>query len=535
MKTKIWKVLNAAVFAGFFMMILFTIACDKKESPQPEQEPQVQQIQQPIPEKKIVLNSPLADIGWHEKDPVSLKSQIQRFFDRAQVEPVDNPIALIQPHAGYVYSGQTAAYGLKSLGKNYKRVIVIGPSHRVAMNEIFSVPNVTHFATELGETEIDTEFVGQLLKYSIFQNILSAHQHEHSVHIHIPLLQYKLGDFKLVPIVAGSCSIETIKKAAAILRGMVDSQTLVIASSDFTHYGPNFNYVPFTTDVPEQIKKLDMGSYEHIAALDAEGFLDYKQRTGATICGAVPIALLLSMLEDNTSVKLLNYDTSGRLTGDFRNSVSYLSAVFSGEWPQQKPVDILEGTLSEQDKRNLLTMARKAILYQLQNKRVPSPSDLGVPISDAMKERRAAFVTIKTPVEIYGRTELQLRGCIGEIFPRVPLYQSVISNAVNASQNDPRFRALQMAEYNDIVIEISALTVPKPVARYDEIRVGIDGVVLNKTGRSSVFLPQVAPEQGWNLEEMLTQLSRKAGLPGDAWREGAEFLVYQAEVFGEEK
>lgn len=533
MKTKISKVLNASVF---IVMILFTAACDKKESQQPEQEPRVQeQITPPIPERKIAVNSPLADIGWHEKDPAALKSQIQSFFDKAQVEPDENVIALIQPHAGYVYSGQTAAYGLKSIGTNYKRIIVIGPSHRVAMNEVFSVPDVTHFGTPFGETEIDTEFVGQLLKHSVFQNILSAHQHEHSVHIHIPFLQYKLGDFKLVPIVAGSCSLETIKKAASILRGMVDSQTLVIASSDFTHYGPNFNYVPFTTDVPEQIEKLDMGAYEHIAALDAEGFLDYKQRTGATICGAVPIALLISMLQDNTAVKLLNYDTSGRLTGDFRNSVSYLSAAFSGKWPQKSSVEISAETLSRQDKQNLLTMARKAILYQLENKKVPSRSDLGVPISKAMKELRAAFVTIKTPVEMYGRTELQLRGCIGEIFPRVPLYESVISNAVNASQNDPRFRPLQMAEYNDIVIEISALTVPKPVARYDEIRVGIDGVVLNKNRRSSVFLPQVATEQGWDLEEMLTQLARKAGLPGDAWREGAEFLVYQAEVFGEEK
>jgi AMMECR1 domain-containing protein len=75
--------------------------------------------------------------------------------------------------------------------------------------------------------------------------------------------------------------------------------------------------------------------------------------------------------------------------------------------------------------------------------------------------------------------------------------------------------------------------VPEPVSSPDEIRIGIDGVVLNKDGRSAVFLPQVAPEQGWALNQTLTQLSLKAGLPGDAWKEGASLLVFQAVVFGE--
>ncbi|MHC4734227.1 MAG: AMMECR1 domain-containing protein, partial [Planctomycetota bacterium] len=86
-----------------------------------------------------------------------------------------------------------------------------------------------------------------------------------------------------------------------------------------------------------------------------------------------------------------------------------------------------------------------------------------------------------------------------------------------------------------ITIEISALTAPKPIASPDEIRIGIDGVVLNKEGRSAVFLPQVAPEQGWDLNQMLTNLSLKAGLTGDAWKKGASFLVFQAVVFGEER
>jgi AmmeMemoRadiSam system protein A len=144
-----------------------------------------------------------------------------------------------------------------------------------------------------------------------------------------------------------------------------------------------------------------------------------------------------------------------------------------------------------------------------------------------MKQTRAAFVTLKQ--------NSQLRGCIGEIFPRQPLYMSVISNAINAAVNDRRFPPVTKDQCDSLDIEISALTVPAPIALSDQIRIGVDGVVLRKNGYSAVFLPQVAPEQHWNLEQMLTQLSLKAGLPADAWKQGASFLVFQAEVFGEDR
>jgi AmmeMemoRadiSam system protein A len=142
-----------------------------------------------------------------------------------------------------------------------------------------------------------------------------------------------------------------------------------------------------------------------------------------------------------------------------------------------------------------------------------------------MRPIRAAFVTLKK--------DSLLRGCIGDIFPQRPLYKSVILNAIHACVNDRRFVPVSPDECNDITIEISALTPPAPVESSSDIRIGIDGVVLNKDGHSAVFLPQVAPEQGWNLDQTLTHLSQKAGLPAEAWKEGASFLVFQAVVFGE--
>ncbi|MBA7622001.1 hypothetical protein ES703_29372 [subsurface metagenome] len=478
---------------------------------------------------KVVLRSRLAEAGWYTADANALNKQIEGFFQKAQVKPIDNVIALILPHAGYAYSGQTAVMGLKTTVKKYKRIVVIGPSHRIPMEEMLSVPRVTHYETPLGQIPLDVEFINKLLKYSLFQNVPQAHKYEHSVQIELPLLQYSQKDFELVPIVAGKCSLQTITKAGTILRSLVDAETLLVASSDFVHYGRRHGYVPFTENIPENIKQVDMGAYEYIAKLDSKGFLEYKYKTGATICGSIPIAILLSTLGGPVKADLINYVTSGELTGDFTNSVSYLSVAFSGAWqncPEIEP-QASAPELTDEDKKELLSLARKTIVYALRNRRVPQASELGVTISDAMRCPHAAFVTLKK--------NSQLRGCIGDIFPQRPLYKSVILNAINACVNDKRFPAVAEAECKDITIEISALTAPKPVGSPGDIRTGIDGVVLNKEGHSAVFLPQVAPEQGWDVSQMLTRLSLKAGLPEDAWKEGASFLVFQAVVFGEEE
>ncbi len=478
---------------------------------------------------RVVFRSVLAQRGWYSANANELKKRIETLYQKAEVESIDNVIALILPHAGYQYSGQTAVCGLKTTGKKYKRIVIIGPSHSLPMEEILSVPRVTHYQTPLGQVPLDVEFINELLKYPMFQNVPQAHKYEHSVQIEVPLLQYNREDFKIVPIVAGGCSLETVTKAGAILRSLVDSETLVIASSDFVHYGPIYGYVPFSENIPEQIKKLDMGAYEYIAHLDGKGFLSYKHKTGALICGYIPITILLSMFDEDVKADLVRYATSGELMGDFTNSVSYLSVAFSGAWanqPQAEP-QANNPELTEEDKEQLLILARKTIVYALQNHRFPQESELGVTISDAMRCPRAAFVTLKK--------DSQLRGCIGDVFPQRPLYKSVILNTINACFNDRRFPQVTEEECEDITIEISALTVPEPISSSDEIRIGIDGIVLSKDGNSALFLPQVAPEQGWDVDRTLTQLSLKAQLPPDAWRQGASFMVFQAIVFGEEQ
>jgi AmmeMemoRadiSam system protein A len=142
-----------------------------------------------------------------------------------------------------------------------------------------------------------------------------------------------------------------------------------------------------------------------------------------------------------------------------------------------------------------------------------------------MKGISGSFVTLKK--------KGALRGCIGEIFPVRPLNRSVFLNALSAAFRDHRFPPLQDEELDEVEIEISVLTRPRPIQTVDEIELGRHGIVLERGNHRAVFLPQVAPEQGWTLEEALAHLSVKAGLDPNGWREGTQFQVFEANVFCE--
>ena len=465
---------------------------------------------------------------WYPDDAETLGAQMRRLLESAQAEPLPDAIALILPHAGFQYSGRTAAAGVKAAaGRGYTRLVVLGPSHAVDMPGCLSVPRATHAATPLGEIPLDEAFIERLLEAPFVREIPEANTREHSTQMALPPLQAARGGFRLVPVVVGQCSEDTRLKAAALLRRLMDDDTLVVVSSDFTHYGPNYNYLPFRDDIPARLEQLDRGAFEAIQSLDFRRFLDYCRTTGATICGREPIAILLAMLAPGTRAAQVAYATSGGITGDYSNSVSYLAVAFRGRWePAAATASSAATEFGPDARRALLALARAALLDHLRHDRVPQPADLGLPPDAAMQKPRGVFVTLRRA----GR----LRGCIGSIFPHQPLDRAVIANAIHAGVDDWRFTPVTAEECGALTIEISVLTPPVPVDGPEAIRVGTDGVVLSKQGRSAVFLPQVATEQGWDRAQLLTELARKAGLPPDAWREGSSFHVFQAEVFGED-
>jgi AmmeMemoRadiSam system protein B/AmmeMemoRadiSam system protein A len=482
--------------------------------------------------KTNVMVSPLAG-RWFPAGADDLKRMIAGLQPVPKPAPVAGVCAVLVPHAGYQYSGKVACQVYARLdAAAYDRVVVLGPSHSVGLPGRVSVPDAAVLETPLGRMTVDAAFVAALRKSPQVVCEPRAHLQEHSDQIQVPLLQSFFGDrIRIVTLVVGQMDPAASRSFAGVLRPLLDARTLVVVSSDFTHHGPNFGYVPFSTNVLAQIDRLDHRVFAPIAAVDAGGFREVMEQTQATVCGHNPIAVLLDLLPAGAKGVEVAYDTSGRMLNDGENSVSYLGAVFTGDWrTAQPPVAAAAGAagaaaLDAADRAQLLKLARATLEFAVRHGRTPDVGTIGVTIRPGMKQVMGGFVTLNKNHE--------LRGCIGEIFPRREIWKVVQEQVVNAAMQDPRFDPVSASELKDIQIDISALTPPRPVASHQEIVIGRHGMTLSKHGRSAVFLPQVATEQGWDLATTLSHLARKAGLPADAWKQGAEFTVFEAQVFHE--
>ncbi len=273
--------------------------------------------------------SPIAG-SWYPGNPQKLEEVVNNFLDRAAVAlPEGKPLAVIAPHAGIQFSGGAAAFAYKALRKrDFKRFIIIGPSHRTYFRGI-AVSGEDSYETPLGRVMVDEISSNELSKHSVFKGPKDAELAEHSLEMQLPFLQVLFDDFSIIPLVAGEMSNTDYEQAADILNPYLDEETAVVISSDFTHYGLSFGYTPFKDNVKENLEKLDCDAINKIISKDFQGFLDYVGKTGATICGLRPIGLLLKMLPENARGKLLKYTTSGEMMQDYTDSVSYASIVFT--------------------------------------------------------------------------------------------------------------------------------------------------------------------------------------------------------------
>ena len=465
--------------------------------------------------------------SWYPGSRAALEAQVDGFFAAAKVKELPGKVVgIVSPHAGYRYSGQCAAYGYKALKPgDCDVVVVMAPSHRMAFRGA-SVLDVDAYKTPLGLVPTDREACESLRKSPLFSNVPQAHAMEHSLEIQLPFLQRRLGEFKLVPIVIGRFGTGDFPTAATAIRDSVAGRrALFVASSDFTHYGARFGYRPFTDDVQERLKKLDMGAVDYILAKDMGGFVDYKERTGITCCGWQPIATLIAISEDTWRPELLHYYTSGQMTGDWDSSVSYVSLVFTtpAEAAQAPAQD--EG-LTKQEQQTLLRLARETLESYVRHGKEPEVDPKKLGLTPRLVEKCGVFVTLKSR----GR----LRGCIGHIVGRLPLYQGVIVNAVNSAARDSRFSPVKPEELEDIEVEVSVLTPFREVSGPEGFVPGKHGIYIKKGRHSAVYLPQVAADQGWDRAETLTHLCQKAGLSRDEWqRPGMEFFVCTGQAFGE--
>jgi MEMO1 family protein len=464
---------------------------------------------------------------WYPRERAELAKSIDDLLGRAAStqsagQIAGTPIALICPHAGYRYSAPVMAAAYANLrGCTYKRVIVLAFSHRHAgeYHGIDVPKNLTAYATPLGEVRIDRATCDRLLGNRLFTSDPARDGGEHSLELQLPFLQQALKDFTLVPLLVGQMSERDYAEAARAISACRDDQTLLVASSDFTHFGPRFAYQPFKDDLANKLRELADQSAAPLLRADYDGFVAHLTKTDDTICGQGPIRLLLRTLAMGGGAEGVRagFDTSGHITGDWTSSVTYQSFVFA-----RRP-----GTLGKAERAECLRIARQTVAAFLRKEAAPKLDADKLPAK--LRADGACFVTLQNHGE--------LRGCIGNMVADGPLYESVIRDATLACQ-DSRFvdHPVTAAELDQLHIEISYLTPMKKVASFDEIVIGRHGLHISLGGQRGVLLPQVAYEYGWTREEFLTQVCHKAGLPPDAWkRPQAELHSFEAEVFGEPK
>lgn len=465
---------------------------------------------------------------WYPADAAGLRRMLDGFF--APLPPPEKGVrvrGIVAPHAGYAYSGRCAAkaYAALSPDQGIRRVILMGSSHRSGFYGA-CVADYEAWATPLGRVAVDLEACRALARERRFASDRELMLREHSLENQLPFLQRALGDgFRIVPILFGSLRREDFAAVAEAIAPLVDDSSLLVASSDLTHFGEGFGYTPFRRNLAANLEKLDKGFIDPILRLDFARLADYRERTGITACGFVPIGVLIRLLEkQGVQARLADYARSGDLNGDYSTSVSYGAILFfSGA------AATAADRLDNDEKKLLLELARATLRDRFQGGTTAAGASARCAFHPRLTRQAGVFVTL--------RERSELRGCIGSIVGVEPLWQGVAANALRAAFADPRFEPLAARELDAVDIEISVMTPLQPARDWRSVRLGTDGVVIRDGGAQAVFLPQVAAETGWRLEEFLGQLCLKAGLPRDAFRtsRAMQFFVFQAQVFGEKE
>lgn len=239
---------------------------------------------------------------------------------------------IVSPHAGYSFSGPGAAWAFKEIAESSfpDLFVLLGLSHSGFPTCI----SLEDWETPFGIVKNDGEFGKSLAGKGISINE-NAHSREHSIEVQLPFLQFvnrnRLDDIRICPIIASEdmgCG-EIAERIADALKD-AKKRAIIIASSDFTHYGFSYGYVPFTANIRENMYKLDKGAIEQIIKLSSSQFLNYTDKTGATICGRYPIAVCIEAckLLGAKKARLLQYYTSGDVIGDYGSAVGYGSLAF---------------------------------------------------------------------------------------------------------------------------------------------------------------------------------------------------------------
>jgi AmmeMemoRadiSam system protein B/AmmeMemoRadiSam system protein A len=472
------------------------------------------------PEK--IDRQPAVAGSFYPSSKEELTSLLSGYFNLTKRTTMEQPVAVIVPHAGYIFSGLVDATVFSQIDRDreFKHVFIIGSSHTMFFSGA-SIYTQGDYITPLGTVPVDKLGSELVAKNNILNNNMQPHISEHAIEVELPFLQYWLTrPFKIIPIIIGGESKETCSKLARILEPYFTGENLFVISTDFSHY-PSY----------DDAVRSDHAMASAVVANSIDKFMQTKAQfeNGSVanevtaMCGWTSVLTLLNITNDRSGFTYhdIIYRNSGDSPyGEKDRVVGYVGICVTKE--DRKANDSLF-TVSRMAEMELLKIARNTITDYIQNGSYPVVDESN--ISRELLTNAGAFVTLKKHGE--------LRGCIGHFEAEKPLYKTVQAMAVAAATQDPRFIPVTYGEIPDLEIEISVLTPLKKINSIDEIVLGRDGIYIKKGMHGGTFLPQVYDETGWTKEEFLGHCARdKAMIGWDGWKD-ADIYTYQALIFSE--
>jgi AmmeMemoRadiSam system protein B/AmmeMemoRadiSam system protein A len=443
-----------------------------------------------------VIRKPAVSGSFYPAQRDALERQLTLFLSEAGNTPHAGdplPKAIIGPHAGYVYSGPVAARAYRRLAAargRISRVVLIGPSHHLAFRGLAADASDA-WETPYGTVALDTEAITRLRQLPMVAQFDAAHQREHALEVHVPFLQHVLGDFRLVPIVAGDAPPDAVAALFDAVWG--GPETLIVVSTDLSHY-------------------LDYAACRSLDARTAEAIERFDDAVigSAEACGQVPTRGLLRVARRRgMAIERLDLRNSADTAGSRERVVGYgawalYDAPANGMTQQADP----ERAAIEALGPTLIELVRGGIAIGFSTGE-PAQVIVGATLPALLAAPGAAFVTL--------RRNGQLRGCIGSPMARRSLADDVVEHAFNAAFRDPRFPKLLVLELAGLDLSVSVLTPPETIQFDNEadlltqLRPGVDGLIIEDAGRRSLFLPAVWEEIS-DKHQFIGALKVKAGL-----------------------
>ena len=441
---------------------------------------------------------------FYPAEPDALRALIADQRKRARPDGGVAPKLVVAPHAGIVYSGAVAATAFGPWARAPdppRRIVIVGPAHRVAFRGI-AVHPAARWRTPLGEAPVTAIAHAGLARVRGVFIDARPFAGEHSLEMHLVMLQAMLpAPFEIVPLLVGDADPRDVAEALRVAWG--GPETGIAVSSDLSHFLERGAAETIDADTARRIETLDAASLE-----------------GRRACGHLPLKGALEIAaERDMRASGLHLATSADVGADASRVVGY--GAFALEYSASARLEAAD--------RELLLSACMAELGEAARNGGKPPASGQPAKSPALSPWRATFVTLTEA----GR----LRGCIGSLAPRRPLVDDAVANTAQAGFADPRFAALNESELGGLRLDVSILSHPRPIPAGSESELvsGLepdrDGLILGAGKRRALFLPSVW-RQLPDGHAFVRHLIAKAGLETTSWPEGLEAKRFRVESFG---